>query len=126
MKTMGTVMPEAVSVLRLPDGMAEIVLCDKVEQIVADNSDDGSDAANMYRFDLHLLHWPWRETLAVDVAANFEAWVALAEREEAAAAQAPATANERMAKLERENERLANAMEELTQTVTATTRKAQY
>ena len=108
MKTNGMTIPAAVSVVPLPDGMAEIVLCTGVQPV--------EDTVEYERF---LLHRPWRAGLEADIAVNFGAWLTLARAEEAATATAetaihgPAETDTRMAKLEQNGEVMAAAVEEL-------------
>ena len=124
MKTTASTMPEAVNVLKLPDGMAEIILCTDMVQETAANGEEEA----VYSFNVYLLRRPWRLGLTADIAANLQAWLTIAVEQEEAQMQGVPTAalpiaqalpllEERIAQLEEANKQLTGSMQSLSSEV---------
>lgn len=67
MRAQGDIQPIPVTINRLPNGTAEIILCENIEQ-----KDDA------FEFDQYILRVTNRETLETDVETNFDQWITLA------------------------------------------------
>ena len=109
MKTQSNIKPETFDINPLSNGMAEVMFC---ENTFCENTIEAEDETSvMYFFDMYCMVVPNRETLAADIEANYDMWLARAKKLESA--PPIPTGQERLAALEKDIMLNGNAVEEL-------------
>jgi len=110
MKTESNLHPDApFEINELPDGMAEVMFYDHVEEVTESES-------AIFKYDLYCVTVPYRDNLAAVIEQSYEAWLNFARSREETPEQQPAVTEseaiaERVALLEDTNKTLHNQLE---------------